>query len=94
MEHRLDWRDGRLWFGDVGASDEMSAARQMLALGLAKREDRMATYRGEMRCLTMGIGWAADHTVVETRSEFRTYRPFPMLRRRPESPAAGSGGLP
>jgi hypothetical protein len=63
-EHRLDWREGRLWCGDVGASDEMAAARQLLSLGLATRDDTIVSYRSEMPCLKMGIGWAADRVVT------------------------------
>lgn len=88
-EHRLDWRGKKLFCGVAElADDEFKAARTMLALGMAKRADRITTYRGEMACLTGEVGWLADHTVRETATEgprFDLWKPFPAARRRPQT---------
>lgn len=83
-DHRLDWIDGQL-FCDLVAlgNDELQAARELLGLKMAVREDSFTTYRGETPCLKANIGWAADHTVREDSRRspvFVKYRPFPVTR--------------
>lgn len=63
-QHRLDWRNGKLFYDDkLLADDELEAARVMLKRNLASRNDSFTTYRGDMACLTTGVGWAADRVV-------------------------------
>ena len=73
--HRLDWRDG-LFYGDepLGVADECDAARALLAHNLAVREDTFTTYRGDMPCLTMGVGWGADRRVAVNEAGTPVFR--------------------
>lgn len=65
LKHRLDWRDGWLFHGEHKLGrDGNGAARELLRLNLAARDDTFTTYRGEMPCLTAGVGWMADRRVV------------------------------
>jgi hypothetical protein len=67
---RLDWIEGKLFHNGepLGVSDELEAARVMLARNLASRDDKFTTYRGEMPCFTAGFGWAADRRVRVNKS--------------------------
>lgn len=65
MKHRLDWRDGWLFHGEHKLGrDGNAAARELLRLNLAERDDKFTTYRGETPCLTAGVGWMADRRVA------------------------------
>jgi hypothetical protein len=60
---------------------ECSAARRLLELGHAERGDRLHVYRADKLCMTGGIGWLADRTVVEDNDtgtpRFVKWRPLP-----------------
>lgn len=43
-----------------------SAARYLVANGLAARSDRLRLFQGEQLCLTGGVGWFADRRVDES----------------------------
>lgn len=86
MEHRLDWIDGVLWsrahggFENLGVSSEPDACRKLLEFGLAKPEDRFCTYRGDMRCLTGGVGWAAKREVTVSGEGTPIFRKLRSVR--------------
>jgi len=54
---------------------ECSAARKLLELGLAKREDTLRTWRGDQPCMHGGIGWLADRRVSESDRKGQTGTP-------------------
>lgn len=85
--HRLDWRGGKLFLGaaPLGVDDELEAARILLKLNLASKDDTFTTYRGKTPCLTARVGWAADRVVRSTPGGTPVFR----LARAVPSPADG-----
>lgn len=75
MEHRLDWKDGKLWKGDVClGSCVTDACRELLDQGLAKSSDRIMTYRGKMACLGASVGWMAEREVTTSNEGTPIFR--------------------
>ena len=64
----------------VWKDPECSAARRLLERGLAERDDRLRTYRGEKLCLSGSVGWYADRQVRENDQGmfFVKWKPFPL----------------
>lgn len=99
MRHRLDWRGGKrrggkLFFGaePLGVADELEAARVMLKRNLAARGDSFTTYRGDMACLTTGVGWAADRRVTVDNGGTPVFKRITKGSRPPGGLEEGSGG--
>ena len=52
---------------NIGVSSEplFAAARWLLAHDLAKPDDKLGTYRGELLCMSAPVGIAANMTIAE-----------------------------
>jgi len=64
----------------IGVSKQpiYDAARFLLNAGLARATDRIATFRGDTRCLHGGVGVAAQLSVVEEETGLKVVRQRPF----------------
>jgi hypothetical protein len=63
----------------VWRDPECSAARYLVDQRIVARKDILRAYHGDKLCLSGGVGWFADHIVVETPSlRVARWRPHPF----------------
>jgi hypothetical protein len=68
---------------------ECSAARRLIELSLAKREDVLLTFRGDNPCMRGSVGWFADRRVADDDRglHFARWKPFPGVAGQPQNPS-------